>query len=194
MNLKLWNNVAILKLLWDIDQKKDCLWIRWVNAYYIKNESLEICPIPLNATWVVRKVIESRKYLESLVQPEDLGSKLNSVVENGQFSIKKMYNSLMPLFSRVTWKSIALQHNIHPRHKFLVWLAAWRRLATFERLQKFGIQVSPACAFCAAPIETFDHLYFECPMTRALWSRLLLWLGLSRTIGSWQQELEWANA
>ncbi|KAK6786918.1 hypothetical protein RDI58_015443 [Solanum bulbocastanum] len=55
-------------------------------------------------------------------------------------------------------------------------------------------QVPLDCAFCATPTETFDHLYFECPVTRALWSRLLLWIGFGRTIGSWQQELEWTNA
>lgn len=65
MNLKLWNNAAVLKLLWAIHEKKDALWIRWVNAYYIKNESVEHCPIPLNATWVVRKVLRVQKVLKS---------------------------------------------------------------------------------------------------------------------------------
>lgn len=31
-------------------------------------------------------------------------------------------------------------------------------------------------------------------MTRDLQSRLLLWMGLIRTMGSWQQEFEWAYA
>ncbi|KAK6797105.1 hypothetical protein RDI58_004807 [Solanum bulbocastanum] len=32
--------------------------------------------------------------------------------------------------------------------KFTLRLAAWRRLATVERLQKFGIQVLTDCIFC----------------------------------------------
>ncbi|KAK4723984.1 hypothetical protein R3W88_026763 [Solanum pinnatisectum] len=97
-----------------------------------------------------------------------------------------MYLKLMPTHQKVSWKSIALQQNIHPRHKFILWLAIWRRLATIERLQKFGIHVPPNCAFCGTTFESFEHFYFECRVTRALWHRLLVWLGTNRTIGSWQ--------
>ncbi|KAK6791829.1 hypothetical protein RDI58_010910 [Solanum bulbocastanum] len=113
-----------------------------------------------------------------------------TTIKEDVLCVVRIFFTTVKLLKEVPWNSIALQHNIHPRHKFLLWLEAWRRWATIERLQKFGIQVSPDYAFCAAPIETFDHSYFECPVTKALWSRLLLWMGLSRTIGSWQQELE----
>ncbi|KAG5590063.1 hypothetical protein H5410_040577 [Solanum commersonii] len=36
MNLCTWNDATILKLLLDIDKKKDCLWVQWVHSYYIK--------------------------------------------------------------------------------------------------------------------------------------------------------------
>ncbi|KAK4721239.1 hypothetical protein R3W88_011472 [Solanum pinnatisectum] len=104
-----------------------------------------------------------------------------------------MYINLTPKHPKVNWKSIVLQPNIHPRHQFILWLAAWRRLARAERLKKFVIQVPPECSYCAVAPETFDHLFFECPETRALWARLLKWLGINRQIGSWQVELEWAN-
>ncbi|WMV58355.1 hypothetical protein MTR67_051740 [Solanum verrucosum] len=50
INLSLWNTVAILNLLWPIHEKKDCLWIRWVHIYYMKDESIENCTIPASAT------------------------------------------------------------------------------------------------------------------------------------------------
>ena len=34
--ITLWNMVAITKLLWDLANKADKLWVRWVHTYYIK--------------------------------------------------------------------------------------------------------------------------------------------------------------
>lgn len=49
--------------LWAIAKMKDCLWIRWVHIYYMKNMTVETCAIPRNATWVIRKTFEARKYI-----------------------------------------------------------------------------------------------------------------------------------
>ncbi|XP_060170700.1 uncharacterized protein LOC132601641 [Lycium barbarum] len=79
-----------------------------------------------------------------------------------------------------------------PRHKFTLWLATWRRLATVDRLQRIGIHVPMDCIFCDSAVETLDHLLFLCPVTHALWNRLLVWLGIQRNIASWQEEVHWA--
>lgn len=34
--IKLWNQAAICKLLWNIAKKKDKLWVKWVHEFYIK--------------------------------------------------------------------------------------------------------------------------------------------------------------
>ncbi|XP_059306537.1 uncharacterized protein LOC132057979 [Lycium ferocissimum] len=102
-----------------------------------------------------------------------------------------MYLSLIPQLQKVPWKSIVLHPNIHPRHKFTLWLAILRRLATVERLLKFGIHVPPTCAFCDSAMETVDHLFFRCHITSSFWQRLLSWLGFHRAIGEWQDEVQW---
>lgn len=33
-NLKIWNKALLSKLLWNIQAKKDSLWIKWVSHYY----------------------------------------------------------------------------------------------------------------------------------------------------------------
>ncbi|KAJ8568742.1 hypothetical protein K7X08_030964 [Anisodus acutangulus] len=48
------------------------------------------------------------------------------------------------------------------------------------------------CVFCDGAIETLDHLFFQCPVTQGLWCRLLAWLGIHRTTGSWHEEFQWA--
>lgn len=40
-DMVLWNKAAIFKLLWAIAIKQDELYVRWVNAYYIKRNSID---------------------------------------------------------------------------------------------------------------------------------------------------------
>ena len=36
---------------------------------------------------------------------------------------------------------------------------------------------SPLCAFCKREVESFEHLFFLCDVTRTLWEALCSWLG-----------------
>lgn len=49
------------------------------------------------------------------------------------------------------------------------------------------------CVMCTH-YGKFDHLYFGCPNTSILWDRILRWLGVTRKIGSWQDELVWISS
>lgn len=44
--MKTWNIAAICKLLWNLAQKKDKVWVRWVHAYYIKGKDLTLLNTP----------------------------------------------------------------------------------------------------------------------------------------------------
>ncbi|XP_075096425.1 uncharacterized protein LOC142174516 [Nicotiana tabacum] len=194
MNLVFWNKAAVAKHLWAVAKKKDCLWIKWIHTFYIKHHTLEHMPIPKNVAWVVRKILESRK-LTGDVQgiQENLLNRLDQLQNDNSFSIRKLYRLQFPQLPKVPWKGIVLQPRLHPRFKFILWLALQRRLATVDRLLKFGVQIDQQCAFCKLAGETFDHLFFECYVTKEVWSRLLIWLGHCRPIQDWQREVEWIS-
>ncbi|XP_059292280.1 uncharacterized protein LOC132045723 [Lycium ferocissimum] len=122
-----------------------------------------------------------------------LEHRLQAVVVCNNFSIKKMYGNLYPLKPKVPWKNLLLHPTIHPRHKFILWLGVLNRLATVDRLLKVGVQVPHSCVFCKGPDETMEHLFFGCPITHTFWRRALVWIGEHRTVGSWQEELDWIN-
>ncbi|XP_019242312.1 PREDICTED: uncharacterized protein LOC109222403 [Nicotiana attenuata] len=193
INLCNWNKAAIVKHLWAITKKKDCLWIRWVHSYYIKNRSIDIMPIPKSAAWVVRKIIEQRNLILNLPSLQgNIHERLESLQNtSGGFSIKKLYNLQTPQGQKVYWKSLILHPHIHPRHKFNLWLAIQRRLPTVDRLQKMGVQVAQLCVLCGQEDELFEHLFFECSYTNTIWKRLLNWLGIQRQIQAWEEELHW---
>ncbi|XP_019244265.1 PREDICTED: uncharacterized protein LOC109224132 [Nicotiana attenuata] len=180
INLYNWNKAAVEKYLWAITKKKDCLWIRWIHSYYIKNQIIDTMSIPKNAAWVVRKIIELRKLiLELPTMQGDLHSRLITLQSTDRrFSIKKLYKLQTPQVQKVYWKCVILQPHIYPRHKFNLWLAIQGRLPTVERLQKMGIQVPSTCVFCVLADEHFEHLFFDCTYTKTIWQRLLNWLGV----------------
>lgn len=45
-----WNKVAIGKLLWAWEFKKDKLWVQWVHAYYLKGKLVGQGHLPKSAS------------------------------------------------------------------------------------------------------------------------------------------------
>lgn len=81
-----------------------------------------------------------------------------------------------------------------PRHQFILWIAVSKRLATVDRLQKWGIQVPSACVLCDSGLEEtadHDHLFVSCAYSKCLWTSLLMWLGEKRQLGTWNDEVDW---
>ncbi|XP_016446187.1 uncharacterized protein LOC107771350 [Nicotiana tabacum] len=71
-------------------------------------------------------------------------------------------------------------------------MAIQRRLATVDRLAKWGIHVTHSCVLCGGDIEeTHDHLYFECPYSQSLWTGMLEWLSYQRKVENWEDEVQW---
>lgn len=93
--LELWNKAAILKHLWDIARKKDCLWIQWIHTHYTKTRSLETITTPKAASWVIRKIMDTK---DLILQHQgfhgNLSTRLLSVHAEKGFSIN--YVKLMP--------------------------------------------------------------------------------------------------
>ncbi|XP_019252653.1 PREDICTED: uncharacterized protein LOC109231444 [Nicotiana attenuata] len=71
-------------------------------------------------------------------------------------------------------------------------MAMQRRLATVDRLARWGIQVNQSCVLCGGDIEEIhDHLYFECPYSQSLWTGIQEWLRYKRKIEEWEIEVQW---
>ncbi|XP_075103818.1 uncharacterized protein LOC107791096 [Nicotiana tabacum] len=77
INLLLWNKAAIAKICWDLAHKQEKLWIRWINAYYIKQQQLQHMPIPYQASWMVRRIIGSRV---TMLQAQNLSDHNKSII------------------------------------------------------------------------------------------------------------------
>lgn len=65
-NLKVWNKAAICKLLWNVNLRKDRTWIKWIHGYYIRGRDIFSMQIPQHCSWVVRKLLEAREYVQNI--------------------------------------------------------------------------------------------------------------------------------
>ncbi|XP_070043239.1 uncharacterized protein [Nicotiana tomentosiformis] len=185
-----WNMEAISKLLWAVTTKNDALWINWIHTFYIKGKELQQLNTHTQACWLVRKILDAKKWFLNM----DYNVTLQSCCDKDKFSIKKTYLLFLPHLQKVQWKGLVLGPTTIPKHKFIIWLALLGRLATVDRLHKWGIHVQTDCVLCTTRAEkNLQHLFFQCPYSSQIWSALLRWLGENRRISNSEEKIDWIS-
>ncbi|XP_019239539.1 PREDICTED: uncharacterized protein LOC109219536 [Nicotiana attenuata] len=164
MNMRVWNKAAISKASWDIEHKSDRLWIRWLHAYYIKNQHFAQMAIPQQAGWMVKKLFEAKSSL-LLIQVNNAGS-----------VIKQIYYQLLGNNAKISWKTLRFGNNARPKAQFIVWLQMQGRLLTVDRIASWGVSVDHECKLCNNQNKTRDHLFVECPYSIKVWEGVLKWM------------------
>ncbi|XP_019238224.1 PREDICTED: uncharacterized protein LOC109218324 [Nicotiana attenuata] len=185
-NIELWNKAAICKLLWNICKKKEKLWVQWVHAYYIKDNNIWNTK-PKNASWVIQKIFKARRQFQEARYSEDDVSYME------RFSTRKMYKALQGGFQKVTWRRIVCNNKGLPKWIFILRLAIQDRLATKERLARWGLVDETICTMCHRENETLQHLFFHCEFSNEVLQKLLSWQGIMRRKKEWQEEIQWTE-
>ncbi|XP_045822376.1 uncharacterized protein LOC123915284 [Trifolium pratense] len=183
IDLEGWNHISLLKLLWNLCGKSDSLWVKWIHAYYTKNQQIMEAAIPDNASWIMKAVMKQREYtLQNPVWTEMLNAQ--------KFNMRKMYLANYDRSQSVPWRTLFYGNVARPRALVNLWIACNGRLATRDRLHKFGIIDTTCCCFCSAD-ETQQHLMFDCNETRDIWRKVLEWIQIAHYPLGWCQEVEW---
>jgi hypothetical protein len=92
---------------------------------------------------------------------------------SGVYSSKSAYNAFFMgavLFEPADriWHSWA-----PPRCKFFMWLAAWNRCWTADRLAHKGLDHLELCSLCDQEEENINHLLVNCVFARSVWFAVL---------------------
>jgi hypothetical protein len=176
-----WNRANLAKLLWNINSKADSLWIKWIHSYYIKNDSILTMPLRPSCSWILKAIIHQREALTQIQGWQQM---------QGKTITKKVYTFLRIDYPMVDWR-VTMYGNIARHRAILIfWLACHGRLATKDRLGKFGVTVDVKCCFCPRD-KTLDHLFYACPVLRTVWCKVLRWLQLDHSPKQWHDELRW---
>ncbi|XP_022158861.1 uncharacterized protein LOC111025324 [Momordica charantia] len=109
---------------------------------------------------------------------------------SGLFSVSSVWGILRPRRPPVSYFYLLWFGGNIPKHSFISWLAIRDRLFTRERLRQWNALVPATCVFCAG-LESRDHLFLDCPYSRAVWAGMISWAGSSHRVSYWSTELTW---
>ncbi|KAL2902227.1 hypothetical protein RDABS01_027309 [Bienertia sinuspersici] len=76
-DLTLWNQLAVGKLVWQIQEKEDSLWVKWVHNIYIKGRDWWDYQPSRLASWIWRSVCKVKNFLKGTPKDEWWPSKGN---------------------------------------------------------------------------------------------------------------------
>ncbi|XP_058763598.1 uncharacterized protein LOC131637052 [Vicia villosa] len=186
ISLKEWNAATMIKLLWNVQAKKDKLWVKWINAYYIKGQDVQEWQIPHDCSWIIKQIMKSRGLITN-----DPNWRMKLDYE--KFKTRDSYELLRETQPLVSWRSVFYANHARPRALFHLWLLMLGRIPTKDRLVKFGVQVEQRCCFCIEN-ESIDHLFFQCSFAKSAWGEMLIWMGYHRGPEVWSIEKEWITA
>ncbi|CAJ2669420.1 unnamed protein product [Trifolium pratense] len=181
LSLEEWNRANLTKLLWNIHNKADSLWIRWIHSYYIKQDQLMTMPVNQSCSWILKTILKQRESIPYIQGWENM---------KGKAITRTIYKLLREDYPLVDWKTVMYQNMARPRAVFIFWLACHSRLATKDRLLKFGLNVNLQCCFCNQE-ESINHLFFGCTDMKLVWQKVLQWLQVDHVPMAWSGELRW---
>ncbi|XP_019225247.1 PREDICTED: uncharacterized protein LOC109206839 [Nicotiana attenuata] len=134
-----------------------------------------------------------KKILHAAKCITEAGLEIEKILMVETYSISSMYNQLRGDFTNKSWKRLICNSKGCPKWIFIMYLALQERLSTKDRMSKWGIQVEQTCPLCEQEMESHQHLFFSCKYSTEIWSKILTWLGITRQVYSWKDEVEWAT-
>lgn len=108
-----------------------------------------------NSTWIIKGIMKARKRI-----PEMQNFWMNNLASN-KFTMGEVYRLLSSVQNHVVWYDMIIGNNARPRVATCLWLSSHRRLATKDRLAKWGLITDTNCCLCNE-VENLDHLFFVC--------------------------------
>lgn len=113
---------------------------------------------------------EIEKRRDNRVDEEDVSLWLNGRgLSKKVFSSAETWEFIREKKAHVDWAETVWFKNSTPRYSFILWLAMKGRLATGDRMRAWQSNAREDCILCNAPLETLEHLFFECTYSSQVW-------------------------
>lgn len=108
---------------------------------------------------------------------------------DNRFASRKCYTVMIDDHSRIAWRHLFYRNYARPRASHTTWLACHGRLATKDRLCRFGLIQEKICSLCNEVDESHDHLFFACSESKKVWSEVLNWIDCQHSPQPWNEEI-----
>ncbi|XP_020259485.1 uncharacterized protein LOC109835933 [Asparagus officinalis] len=145
-------------------------------------------------TWTVSRIIQNSQWNIILPCLNPLISSITNISVSGQkdqwiwlhtgdgdFSFSSAWNQVRTSYDKFELYNVVWFPNSNPRMSCCMLRSLCNRLATRDRLFKFGITSIEVCALCNSYKETRDHLFFQCQYSAYIWKLCKLKLQMKIT-------------
>ncbi|GKD79976.1 reverse transcriptase domain, reverse transcriptase zinc-binding domain protein, partial [Tanacetum coccineum] len=97
-----------------------------------------------------------------------------------RFSVTQVWSDIRNRDSKVNWYNMVWFSSCIPRHAFNLWLIVRRKLKTqdFIRIWDVSDSLGTSYSLCQGPLDSHDHLIFECSFAHAVWDRMKVLAGM----------------
>lgn len=136
-----------------------------------------------SGSWILKKILKLRSEVSLMQQ-------WNKMNHGDKFAIGTVYCDFLKHYPMVDWRVMVCHNKVRPRVVFVLCLVCQNKLATKDRLAKFGVNTYKKCAFCNSD-ETIHHLIFECSHTKKVWEDVLCYLNTTHNVEGWNQDITW---
>ncbi|GJV34630.1 RNA-directed DNA polymerase, eukaryota, reverse transcriptase zinc-binding domain protein [Tanacetum coccineum] len=105
------------------------------------------------------------------------------------FSTNNVWKDVRGTSEKVNWCKLVWHTNCIPKHSFILWLAAKKKLCTQDRLAKWYPNRTFECSLCQKGLDSHDHLFFNCDYTQKFWSLVCDIAKIKFSKASWDDNL-----
>ncbi|XP_056690410.1 uncharacterized protein [Spinacia oleracea] len=151
-----WNIASMGKYVWAIASKQDNVWIKWINAVYVKDGDWWTYQPKASASWYWKRICAIKEMLKVVYTQAEF-------VAITHYSVKGVYEKIIGIKPLIHWDCMVWNRLNIPKHRFICWLAVQERLQTTAKLARIGISNSATCLLCGQYDEEHSHLFFNCP-------------------------------
>ncbi|XP_060195151.1 uncharacterized protein LOC132624380 [Lycium barbarum] len=101
------------------------------------------------------------------------------LTRDGHYLVASSYRALLQNGGKLECHDLIWGKLLQPKHRFILWLVAQKKLLTKDRMLGMGIVCDSAnCVLCDKDeLEDHTHLFVQCEWARAVWRDIEQWMG-----------------
>ncbi|XP_010322072.1 uncharacterized protein [Solanum lycopersicum] len=92
--------------------------------------------------------------------------------------VKQIYDYLRGEQTKPEWRCLMFKNAARPKAIFTLRILLNRKLATVNRLSKWGMTHNKTCVLCKNVDENMDHMFLQCHYAGEVWERVFTWASI----------------
>ncbi|GJR06650.1 RNA-directed DNA polymerase, eukaryota, reverse transcriptase zinc-binding domain protein [Tanacetum coccineum] len=186
-----WNEVILVSHIWKIIDRRNSLWVKWVDIVKLKGGSFWEAESGSNDSWGWKQLLEIRDKIKPFIRFKIGDGKRISMwydnwcklVHNGAWIWPREWLSLYPVLNQVEvpifnqnkdtmWWINDCNNEVKYSHAFILWLAIQEKLLTHEKILGWQKGVDLKCPLCKTCPDSHDHLFFRFSYSAKVWKEM----------------------